>query len=85
MITVEKSKIYLQADEIDHLTIRYTDHHEPLNKEKAVRFIKMYAAWYDEVKAALEGTDLDSLLMKKDEELLSLLVTVRNTLLNMVF
>lgn len=82
-----KSVYYLQADEIDHLTIRYTDFGEPLNKERAAKFITEYSAWYEDVRNALGGTELrkNELLNMDEKELYRLLVIIRTVLLDRVF
>ena len=82
-----KSMYYLQADEIDHVTIRYTDFGEPLNREKAVKFITSYNAWYDDVASVLMDVQVSekSLCELSDSELYEILVRIRTVLLNKVF
>lgn len=77
----------LQADEIDHLTIRYTDFGEKLNKDKACEMIHFYVSVYDSVSAALknENTCFSSLYEKNEKELYDMLVIIRTILLDMVF
>lgn len=82
-----RSTYFLQADEIDHLTIRYTDFGEKLNRKKAVEMIKFYAAAYDSVKTELGDTDVSygSLNGLADEELYMILVVIRTELLRIAF
>ncbi|MCQ2462002.1 MAG: hypothetical protein MJ177_01195 [Clostridia bacterium] len=82
-----KSMYYLQADEIDHVTIRYTDFGEPLNREKAVKFITSYNAWYDDVAKVLTDVKVNekNLYELSDSELYEILVRIRTVLLNKVF
>lgn len=77
----------LQTDEIDHLTIRYTDFGEKLNKEKACNMIHFYVSAYDLVADAFrnESTCFCSLREKSESELYEMLVKIRSILLDMVF
>ncbi len=77
----------LQADEIDHLTIRYTDFGEKLNRNKASEMIHFYVSAYDSVSDAFknENTCFSSLCKKEEKELYDMLVIIRTILLDMVF
>ena len=79
-------KTYLEADEIDHLTIRYR-RGGPLDRRTAVEMIKYYTACDDAVGEALKGTDvtLKALNELSDQALHDLLVRVRTALLEKVF
>ena len=81
------STYYLQADEIDHVTIRYTDFGEALNREKAVAFITRYNAWYDEVAAVLSDIEVNekALCTLSDKALYEILVRIRTVLLDRAF
>lgn len=78
-----KSTVYLQADEIDHITIRYTDFGEPLDKAAGIKKILFCCACYKKVADRLSQVDLsaDALGALPERELLRLMVTVRDTLL----
>ena len=82
-----RATLFLQADEIDHLTIRYTDFSEPLNKEKAVKMIKFYSACYDKAAAAIGNIDTkkETLQSKSERELYEILVKIRTVLLDEAF
>ena len=79
-----KSTYFLQVDEIDHLTLRYTDYGENLNKKKAAEMIHFYSFAYEEVKKNLSGYALDyaSLYSKSEEELYEILVIIRNVIIS---
>lgn len=87
MVSVNKTTLYLEADEIDHLTIRYTDFSEHLNTAKGIKMITAYNMKYPEVKAALAGIDTSraALSLLNEEEIYKILVTVRTVLLDKVF
>ena len=87
MVNVNKTTLYLEADEIDHLTIRYTDFGEPLNTAKGIKMITAYNMKYPAVRAALESVDTSraGLLRLPEEEIYKILVTVRTVLLDTVF
>lgn len=87
MIVKNHNLLTLQADEIDHLTIRYTDFGEHLNKPKACDMIHFYVSAYDEVSHRLKEikTDYSSLSDKTESELYDILVVIRNVLLDAVF
>lgn len=87
MTYINRQTYTLQADEIDHLTIRYTDFGEKLNRKKAVEMIKFYHAVYPQAASALGGTDVsyDGLEAKDEKELYNLLVIIRTVLLNLAF
>ena len=79
-------KTYLEADEIDHLTIRYR-RGEPLDRDAAVEKIQYYAACDAAVSAALQGENvsLSALHALSDQALNDLLVRVRTALLDKAF
>lgn len=87
MVNVNKTTLYLEADEIDHLTIRYTDFGEHLNTAKGIGMITAYNMKYPGVAAALSGIDTSRAGLSRlpEEEIYKILVTVRTVLLNMVF
>ena len=87
MVNVNKTTLYLEADEIDHLTIRYTDFSEPLNTAKGIKMITAYNMKYPEVAAALSGIDTSRAGLSRlpEEEIYKILVTVRTVLLDKVF
>ena len=78
-------KTYLEADEIDHLTIRVR-RGEPLDRKTAVGMIRHYAACDAAVKAALAGTDvsLAALETASDETIYGLLNKTRTALIDQV-
>ena len=78
-----KSTVYLLADEIDHITIRYTDFGEPLNKKAGIKKILYCCARYKKVARRLSAYDVraDALYALPESELYTLMVTVRDTLL----
>ena len=78
-----KSTVYLQADEIDHITIRYTDLGEPLNKKAGIKKILQYCACYKKVAERLSGVDVSAAALNvlPESEIYKLMVTVRDTLL----
>lgn len=82
-----RATLFLQADEIDHLTIRYTDFSEPLNKEKAVKMIKFYCSRYDKVAAEIGNINIkkEELLKLSENELYEVLVKIRTVLLEEAF
>ena len=82
-----RTTLFLQADEIDHLTIRYTDFGEPLKKETAVKMIKFYDDCYDEVAAELADIDTkkEELTKLGEKELYEILVRIRTVLLDAAF
>ena len=79
-----KSTVYLQADEIDHITIRYTDFGEALDKKAAIRKILFCCSCYKKVAARLSQYDVsaDALGALPENELYACMVTVRDTLLH---
>lgn len=79
----DNSTIYLEADEIDHLTIRYTDFNEALNRREGIKKIRFYNSKYQNVAMVLEDVDIDSLSVENtdDEAVYRLLVRVRTALL----
>ena len=87
MVNVDKTALYLEADEIDHLTIRYTDFGEHLNTEKGIKLITAYNMKYPAVNAALAGIDTSRAALSRlpEEEIYKILVTVRTVLLDKVF
>jgi|GEM_PF-2967597 len=78
--------IYLEVDQIDHLTIRCRKG-EPLNRKTAIKMIKRYAACFDCVSKEFDGTDLslETLNKESDETLYSYLIKIRTALINTVF
>lgn len=84
MIKANVSTLYLQADEIDHLTLRYTDYDEPLNRKTAINMISFYRGTYDEVAEALKLPALCRPVLEgmSEKELYDLLVVIRTVLLN---
>ena len=83
MIKANVSTLYLQADEIDHLTLRYTDYDEPLNRKTAINMISFYRDAYDDVAAALKLPALCRPVLEEmsEKELYDLLVIIRTVLL----
>lgn len=83
----ERSKYFLQADEIDHLTIRYTDFGEKLNCKRGVEMIKYYNSAYPSVNDILNLKDAsyEYLNSLSETEIYSLLVLVRTELLKLAF
>ena len=79
-----KSTVYLQADEIDHITIRYTDHGEPLDKKAGIKKILFLCACYKKVAARLQAYDVSEAALGAlpESEIYQILVTVRDTLLH---
>ena len=79
-----KSTVYLQADEIDHITIRYTDFGEPLDKKAGIKKILQYCACYKQVAARLSQVDVSAAALDAmpQSEVYRLMVTVRDTLLH---
>ena len=79
-----KSTVYLQADEIDHITIRYTDFGEPLDTEAGIKKILYYASCYKQVAARLSGVDVRAAALEAlpESEIYKILVAVRDTLLH---
>ena len=86
-ITDNRSKYFLQADEIDHLTIRYTDKGEKLSTEKGAEMLLFYNFCYPEVSAALEGNEITKEALSKlgEDEIYRLLVITREALLDTAF
>ena len=82
-----RTTLFLQADEIDHLTIRYTDFGEPLNTESAMKMIKFYADCYDEVAEKISDFDTKTEELRKlsEKELYEVLVKIRTVLLEWAF
>ncbi len=82
-----RATLFLQADEIDHLTIRYTDFGEPLNTETAIKIIKFYADCYDEVAEKISDADIKKEELQKlsEKELYEILVKIRTVLLDWAF
>lgn len=82
-----RTTLFLQADEIDHLTIRYTDFSEPLNTESAIKMIKYYADCYDEVAEKISDVDTKKEELQKlsEKELYEVLVKIRTVLLDAAF
>lgn len=82
-----RSTLFLQTDEIDHLTIRYTDFGEPLDKEKAIKMIKFYSDCYSEVQKEIGEVDTSNKSLQKltEKELYEILVKIRTVLLNSAF
>lgn len=80
-----RSTYFLQADEIDHLTIRYTDFGERLNKKKAVEMIHFYNDVYSAVSDELKDYDLsfEALDRYSEKELYGILVIIRTALLEL--
>ena len=79
----DKSTFYLQADEIDHITIRYTDFGEPLNRKQSIKKILFYYSCYQEVKRNLSDFEITAPALQSlsVSELYDLMIIVRNTLL----
>lgn len=82
-----RTTLFLQTDEIDHLTIRYTDFGEPLNSETAIKMIKFYADCYDEVAEKISDVDTkkEELHKLSEKELYEILVKIRTVLLDAAF
>ena len=82
-----RTTLFLQADEIDHLTIRYTDFGEPLKAETAIKMIKFYADCYDEVAEKIADVDTKTEALRKlsEKELYEILVKIRTVLLDEAF
>ena len=78
-----KSTVYLQADEIDHITIRYTDHGEPLDKKAGIKKILFCCSRYQKVAERLAQYDVSAAALGAlpESEFYKLMVTVRDTLL----
>lgn len=78
-----KSTVYLLADEIDHITIRYTDFGEPLDTKSGIKKILQSCARYKKVAARLAGYEVsaDALGALPESELCDLMIAVRDTLL----
>ena len=81
-----KSTVYLLADEIDHITIRYTDFGEPLDKKAGIKKILFCCARYKKVAARLSGVEVSAAALDAlpESEVNKLMVTVRDTLLHEV-
>lgn len=79
-----KSTVYLQADEIDHITIRYTDFGEPLDKKAGIKKILFLCACYKKVAARLSQYDVSAAALDAlpESEICNLMITVRDTLLH---
>ena len=82
-----RTTLFLQADEIDHLTVRYTDFGEPLDTETAIKMIKFYADCYNEVAEKISGIDTKKEELQKlgEKELYEILVKIRTVLLDTAF
>ncbi len=80
-----RTTLFLQADEIDHLTIRYTDFNEPLQREKAVEMIFFYVNCYKEVAEKISLWKKSELHNLSDNELYETLVIIRKVLLRSAF
>lgn len=82
-----RTTLFLQTDEIDHLTIRYTDFGEPLDKCRAVKMIKFYADCYDAVAEKIKDVDVSNEALKNlsEKELYEILVRIRTVLLDSAF
>ncbi len=80
-----RSTYFLQADEIDHLTIRYTDFGEKLNKKKATEMIHFYNDIYSAVSEKLKAYELsfEALDRYSEKELYDILVIIRTVLLEL--
>lgn len=78
-----RSEIYLKVDEIDHLTIRYTDFGEALDRKAGIKKICRYVSEYPAVRESLNGVDTSAAALGRlgDEELCAVLVKVRAALL----
>ena len=78
-------KTYLEADEIDHITIRCRKG-EPLDRKNAVRLIRFYTATDEAVQKAFAGTDvtLAALQALPDAEIYDMLIRTRTALLGKV-
>lgn len=78
-----KSTVYLQADEIDHITIRYTDFGEPLDTKAGIKKILFYVSCYKKVAERLSPYDVSAaaLAALPESEIYTLMVMVRDTLL----
>lgn len=87
MINENRCTLFLQADEIDHLTIRYTDFGEKLNTRRGIEMILFYSSAYEEVKNALPcaGISEKHLSSLSEDEIYKLLVKVRTVLLDEAF
>lgn len=82
-----RTTLFLQTDEIDHLTIKYTDFGEPLDRATATKMIKFYADCYDEVAEEIKDvkTENESLQKLSEKELYEILVRIRTVLLDSSF
>lgn len=82
-----RTTLFLQADEIDHLTIRYTNFGELLKAETAIKMIKFYADCYDEVAEKIADVDTRTEALRKlsEKELYEILVKIRTVLLDEAF
>ena len=80
----DKSTIYLLTDEIDHLTLRYTDYGEKLDRFQSIKKIRDCIFRFDLVKEALNDIDVrtETLNSIEDEALYQIMLTVRTQLLN---
>lgn len=83
---MNKCQILLQADEIDHITIRYTDFGEALKRKDGIKKVLLYNDCYAPVKAALSSFEINekALYALSDEELYRVYVAVRTALLEEV-
>lgn len=82
-----RSSYFLEADEIDHLTIRFTDFGENLNKEKASFFIRKYLSKYSVLKEMTCLSEIDDRAIRslEDKELYEILVKIRTYILDIAF
>ncbi|MCR5149880.1 MAG: hypothetical protein K6B52_01485 [Clostridiales bacterium] len=79
----DKSTIYLLTDEIDHLTLRYTDYGEKLDRFQSIKKIRDCIFRFDFVKEVLKDIDVrtETLNSIEDEALYQIMLTVRTQLL----
>ncbi|MBQ7638840.1 MAG: hypothetical protein IJS90_08065 [Clostridia bacterium] len=77
--------VYLEVDQIDHLTIRCRKG-EPLKRKTAIKMIKRYTACFESVAKAFEGADVtyEALNKRSDEDLYADLIKIRTALINEV-
>ena len=82
-----RASYFLLADEIDHVSIRYTDFGEKLNRKKAAELLKFVAFAFREVAFAIGESDLSGGWFddKTDEEIHSVMVKARTALLEIAF